>query len=67
MMVSQLQFDIQELSKVAWTCLGCFYTSIWLGLSMVKELDLHLALGMNESVYFLLIWGFSSHHLFSKT
>ena len=40
--------DILDLSKVAWTCWGRFYASNGLGLRIVKELDLWLALGMNE-------------------
>ena len=48
LMASYLQLDILDLSKVAWTCWGCFYTNRRLGLRMVKELDLQLALGMNE-------------------
>ena len=31
--------DILDLSKVAWTCWGCFNTSSGLGLRIVKELD----------------------------
>ena len=45
----QALVDILDLSEVAWTCWGCFYTQQWAGgLRMVKELDLQLALGMNE-------------------
>ena len=33
---------------VAWTSWRCFYTNSGLGLRMVKELYLQLALGMNE-------------------
>ena len=40
--------DILDLSKVAWTCWGCTNANSGLGLRMVKELDLQLALGMNE-------------------
>ena len=40
--------DILELSEVARTCLGVSTPRSGLGLRMVKELDLQLALGMNE-------------------
>ena len=40
--------DILDLSEVAWTCWGVFTPRTGLGLRMVKELDLQLALGMNE-------------------
>ena len=40
--------DILDLSEVAWTCWGNSTPSSGLGLRMVKELDLQLALGMNE-------------------
>ena len=40
--------DILDLSEVAWTCWGVSTPSSGLGLRMVKELDLQLALGMNE-------------------
>ena len=40
--------DILDLSEVAWTCWGVSTPSSELGLRMVKELDLQLALGMNE-------------------
>ena len=40
--------DILDLSEVAWTCWGVSAPSSGLGLKMVKELDLQLALGMNE-------------------
>ena len=40
--------DILDLSEVAWTCWGVSIPHIGLGLRMVKELDLQLALGMDE-------------------
>ena len=40
--------DILDLFKVAWTCWGASTPSSGLGLTMVKELDLQLALGKNE-------------------
>ena len=40
--------DILDLSEVAWTCWGVSTPRSWLGLMMVKKLDLKLALGMNE-------------------
>ena len=40
--------DILDLSEVAWTCWGVSTFHSGLGLRMVKELDLQLALGMNE-------------------
>ena len=40
--------DILDLSEVAWTRWGVSTLSSGLGLKMVKELDLQLALGMNE-------------------
>ena len=40
--------DILDLSEVAWTCWGVFTPHSELGLRMVKELNLQLALGMNE-------------------
>ena len=40
--------DILDLSEVAWTCWGVSTPRSGLGLRMVKELDLQLALGMNE-------------------
>ena len=40
--------DILDLSKVASTYWGCSTTSSGLGLRMVKELDLSLALGVKE-------------------
>ena len=45
-MASLLLFDILDLSKIAWTCCGCFYTSSGLGLIMrlVKDLDPYLVL-----------------------
>ena len=44
----QVLVDILDLSKVAWTCWGVSTHCSRLGLRMVKELDLQLALGMNE-------------------
>ena len=44
----QALVDILDPFKVAWTCWGCFYTSSGLGLRMGKEIDLKLALGINE-------------------
>ena len=42
--------DILDLSEVAWTCWGVStpHSGLGLRLRMVKELDLQLALGMNE-------------------
>ena len=40
--------DILDLSEVAWICWGVSIPGSGLGLRMVKELDLQLALGMNE-------------------
>ena len=40
--------DILDLSEVAWTCWGVSTPRSGLGLRRVKELDLQLALGMNE-------------------
>ena len=36
----QALMDILDLSEVAWTCWGCFYTSSKPGLRIWKELDL---------------------------
>ena len=44
----QALVDILDLSEVAWTCWGVSTPRNGLGLRMVKELDLQLALGMNE-------------------
>ena len=44
----QALVDILDLSEVVWTCWGVFTPSRGLGLRMVKELNLQLALGMNE-------------------
>ena len=44
----QALVDIMDLSEVAWTCWGVSTPRSGLGLRMVKELDLQLALGMNE-------------------
>ena len=40
--------DILGLSEVAWTCWGVSTPRSGLGLRMVKELHLQLAVGMNE-------------------
>ena len=44
----QALVDILDLSEVAWTCWGVSTLRSRLRLRMVKELDLQLALGMNE-------------------
>ena len=44
----QALVDILDLSEVAWTCWGVSTPCSGLGLRMVKELDLQLALEMNE-------------------
>ena len=44
----QVLVDILDLSEVAWTCWGVSTPHSGQGLRMVKELDLQLALGMNE-------------------
>ena len=44
----QALVDILDLSEVAWTCWGVSTPRSGLGLRMVKELDLQLALGMHE-------------------
>ena len=44
----QALVDILDLSEDAWNCWGVSTPSSGLGLRMVKELDLQLALGMNE-------------------
>ena len=44
----QALVDILDLSEVAWTCWVVSTPRSGLGLRMVKELDLQLALGMNE-------------------
>ena len=44
----QALVDILDLSEVAWTCWGVSTACSGLGLRMVKESDLQLALGMNE-------------------
>ena len=40
--------DILDLPEVAWTCWGVSTPRSGWGLRMVKELDLQLALAMNE-------------------
>ena len=47
----QVLVDILDLSEVAWTCWGVSTPHSGLGLWMVKELDLQLALGMNCLLY----------------
>ena len=68
----QALVDIQDLSEVAWTCWGVYTPRSGLGLRMrmVKELDLQLALGMNERrktgslpVYDMHRWGVGSSNL----
>ena len=44
----QALVDILDLSEIAWTCWGVSTPRSGLGLRMVKELDLQLALGMNK-------------------
>ena len=44
----QALVDILDLSVVAWTCWGVFTPRSGLGRRIVKELDLQLALEMNE-------------------
>ena len=44
----QALVDILDLSDISWTCWGVSTPRSGLGLRMVKELDLQLALGMNE-------------------
>ena len=44
----QALVDILDLSEVAWTCWVVSTPRSVLGLRMVKEVDLQLALGMNE-------------------
>ena len=44
----QALVDILDLSEVAWTCWGVSTPHSGLELRMVKELDLQLALEMNE-------------------
>ena len=44
----QALVDILDLSEFSWTCWSVSTPSSGLGLRMVKELDLQLALGMNE-------------------
>ena len=57
--------DILDLSEAAWTCWRVSTPHSLLGLRMVKELDLQLALGMNERktgslpVYDMHRWGVS--------
>ena len=66
----QALVDILDLSEVAWTCWGVSTPRCRLGLRMVKELDLQLALGMNERritgslpVYDMHRWGVSGSNL----
>ena len=44
----QALVDILDLSEVPWTLWGVYTPRSGLELRMVKELDLKLALGMNE-------------------
>ena len=62
--------DILDLPEVAWTCWGVSTPRGRLGLRMGKELDLQLALGMNERretgslpVYDVHRWGVGSLNL----
>ena len=62
--------DILDLSEVAWTCWCVFTPRSGLGLRMVKELDLQLALQMNERrktgslpVYDMYRWGVGGSNL----
>ena len=66
----QALVDILDLSEVAWTCWGVSTPRSGLGLKMVKELDLQLALGMNERrktgslpVYDMHRWGVGGSNL----
>ena len=68
----QALVDILDLSEVAWTCWGVSTSTprSGLGLRMVKELDLQLALGMNERrntgslpVYDMHRWGVGGSNL----
>ena len=61
---------ILDLSEVAWTCWGVSTPRSGLGLRMAKELDLQLALGMNERrktgslpVYDMHRWGVGGSNL----
>ena len=66
----QALVDILDLSEVAWTCWGVSTPRSGLALRMVKELDLQLALGMNERrktgslpVYDMHRWGVGGWNL----
>ena len=62
----QALVDILDLFEVAWTCWGVSTPRSGLGLRMVKELDLQLALGMNErriTVYDMHRWGVGGSNL----
>ena len=66
----QALVDILDLSEVAWTYGGVSTPRSGLGLRMVKELDLQLALGMNERrktgslpVYDMHRWGVGGSNL----
>ena len=68
----QALVDILDLSEVAWTCWGVSTprSGLGLGLRMVKELDLQLALGKNERrktgslpVYDVHRWGVGGSNL----
>ena len=67
----QALVDILDLSEVAWTCWGVSTPRSGLGLRMEKDLDLQLALAMNERrkngslpVYDIMhMWGVGSWNL----
>ena len=66
----QALVDILDLSEVAWTCWGVSTPSSGLGLRMVKELYLQLALGVNKRrktgslpVYDVHRWGVGGSNL----
>ena len=66
----QALVDILGLSEVAWTYWGVSTPRSGMGLRMVKELDLQLALGMNERrktgslpVYDMHRWGVGGSNL----
>ena len=44
----QALVDIRDLSEVAWTCWGCFYTQQWAGAEDGEGIRPAAALGMNE-------------------
>ena len=66
----QALMDILDLSEVACTCWGVSTPNSGPGLRMMKELDLQLALGMNERkktgilpVYDMHRWGVGGSNL----